>query len=70
MAGTVGGVREYKLVVVGAGGVGKSALTIQFIQSHFICTRPPARACAPRTAVSSIRSLPASLRHSRVRPHH
>merc|ERR1711939_1283746 len=28
-------VREYKLVVVG-GGVGKSALTIQFIQSHFV----------------------------------
>jgi GTPase KRas protein len=28
--------REYKLVVVGGGGVGKSALTIQFIQSHFI----------------------------------
>ena len=25
---------EYKLVVVGGGGVGKSALTIQFIQSH------------------------------------
>ncbi|KAI9105864.1 ras-like protein 1 [Phlyctochytrium arcticum] len=29
-------VREYKLVVVGGGGVGKSALTIQFIQSHFV----------------------------------
>ncbi|KAI8876945.1 ras protein [Backusella circina FSU 941] len=29
-------VREYKLVMVGDGGVGKSALTIQFIQSHFI----------------------------------
>ncbi|CAF4593438.1 unnamed protein product [Rotaria sp. Silwood1] len=27
---------EYKLVVVGAGGVGKSALTIQLIQNHFI----------------------------------
>ncbi|KAH3745001.1 Ras GTPase [Pelomyxa schiedti] len=27
---------EYKLVVVGGGGVGKSALTIQFIQNHFI----------------------------------
>ena len=39
MAGTVSGVREYKLVVVGAGGVGKSALTIQFIQSHFIGER-------------------------------
>ncbi|KZT58126.1 ras-like protein, partial [Calocera cornea HHB12733] len=28
--------REYKLVVVGGGGVGKSALTIQFIQSRFV----------------------------------
>lgn len=27
---------EYRLVVVGGGGVGKSAITIQFIQSHFI----------------------------------
>jgi len=27
---------EYKLVVVGTGGVGKSALTIQLIQNHFI----------------------------------
>lgn len=30
------GDRVYKLVVVGGGGVGKSALTIQFIQSHFV----------------------------------
>lgn len=29
-------VREYKLVVVGGGGVGKSALTIQMVQSHFV----------------------------------
>jgi small GTP-binding protein len=28
--------QQYKLVVVGGGGVGKSALTIQFIQSHFV----------------------------------
>jgi len=28
--------RQYKLVVVGGGGVGKSALTIQFIQGHFV----------------------------------
>ena len=27
---------EYKLVVVGGGGVGKSALTVQFIQNRFI----------------------------------
>ncbi|KNE63894.1 Ras-like protein 3 [Allomyces macrogynus ATCC 38327] len=28
--------REYKLVVLGAGGVGKSALTVQFVQSIFV----------------------------------
>lgn len=28
--------KEYKLVVVGGGGVGKSALTIQLIQAHFV----------------------------------
>ncbi|KAL6948578.1 hypothetical protein ACO0QE_001050 [Hanseniaspora vineae] len=29
-------IREFKLVVVGGGGVGKSALTIQLTQSHFV----------------------------------
>ncbi|KAJ7736814.1 small GTPase superfamily [Mycena metata] len=33
--------KEYKLVVVGGGGVGKSALTIQFIQSHFVVEYDP-----------------------------
>ncbi|GAA5798587.1 Ras-like protein 3 [Helicostylum pulchrum] len=28
--------REYKIVMVGEGGVGKSAMTIQYIQSHFV----------------------------------
>jgi GTPase SAR1 family protein len=28
--------REYKVVVVGGGGVGKSAITLQFVQSHFV----------------------------------
>jgi GTPase SAR1 family protein len=27
---------EYKLVIVGAGGVGKSSITVQFVQCHFI----------------------------------
>ena len=27
---------DYKLVVVGGGAVGKSAITIQLIQNHFI----------------------------------
>lgn len=30
------GIKELKLVVVGGGGVGKSALTIQLIHSHFV----------------------------------
>ena len=33
--------KEYKLVVVGGGGVGKSALTIQLIQSHFVSEYDP-----------------------------
>lgn len=28
--------REYKLVVLGSGGVGKSALTVQFVQGVFV----------------------------------
>ena len=31
----------YKIIVVGGGGVGKSALTIQFIQSHFVTDYDP-----------------------------
>ena len=27
---------EYKLVVLGSGGVGKSALTVQFVQGIFV----------------------------------
>ncbi|KAF9474352.1 ras-domain-containing protein [Pholiota conissans] len=33
--------REYKLVVVGGGGVGKSALTIQFFNNHFVAGYDP-----------------------------
>ena len=32
---------EYKLVVVGGGGVGKSALTIQLVQNHFVAEYDP-----------------------------
>jgi len=34
-------IRESRLVCMGEGGCGKSALTIQFIQSHFIDTYDP-----------------------------
>ena len=27
---------EYKIAILGAGGVGKSAITVQFIQNHFV----------------------------------
>ncbi|XP_055342758.1 ras-like protein 2 [Paramacrobiotus metropolitanus] len=33
--------QTYKIVVVGSGGVGKSALTIQFIQSYFVDSYDP-----------------------------
>ncbi|KAG4078293.1 hypothetical protein HA402_013003 [Bradysia odoriphaga] len=33
--------KTYKLVVVGGGGVGKSAVTIQFIQSYFVIDYDP-----------------------------
>ena len=29
-------VQEYKIVVLGSGGVGKSALTVQFVQGVFV----------------------------------
>jgi len=33
--------QAYKIVVVGGGGVGKSAITIQFIQSYFVTDYDP-----------------------------
>lgn len=41
--------REYKLVVVGGGGVGKSCLTIQLIQSHFVDEYDPTIEGTPPT---------------------
>ena len=32
---------EYKIIVIGAGGVGKSAITVQFIQNYFIIDYDP-----------------------------
>src|SRR4051812_36333784 len=43
--------REYKLVVVGGGGVGKSCLTIQLIQSHFVDEYDPTIEGMSRTHV-------------------
>ena len=31
-----GGMKEFKVVVLGSGGVGKSALTVQFVSGHFM----------------------------------
>jgi GTPase SAR1 family protein len=47
--------REYKLVVVGGGGVGKSCLTIQLIQSHFVDEYDPTieGSYLPRTSYPS-----------------
>ena len=33
---SVSRMREYKIVVLGSGGVGKSALTVQFVQGIFV----------------------------------
>ena len=53
--------REYKLVVVGGGGVGKSCLTIQLIQSHFVDEYDPTiegqSPAMPGTLVNVKRSL-------------
>ena len=38
---TLEGLKEYKLVVLGGGAVGKSCLTIQFIQSSFVTYYDP-----------------------------
>ena len=36
-----GGVRRYRIVVLGDGGVGKSALTLQYVQHNFIDYHDP-----------------------------
>ena len=46
--------REYKLVVVGGGGVGKSCLTIQLIQSHFVDEYDPTIEGSPALIVQSL----------------
>ena len=71
---------EYKLVIVGGGGVGKSALTIQLIQNHFIDEYDPTiedsyrkqvRLRCGRVALLRVAVVPCRcrLRHSRAAPH-
>jgi GTPase SAR1 family protein len=48
---------EYKLVVVGAGGVGKSALTIQLIQNHFVDEYDPTIEVRPSPCLALILTL-------------
>ncbi|KAJ8029883.1 GTP-binding protein Rit1 [Holothuria leucospilota] len=38
---TKAGIRVYKIVLLGAGGVGKSALTMQFVSHHFLDYHDP-----------------------------
>jgi hypothetical protein len=53
--------REYKLVVVGGGGVGKSCLTIQLIQSHFVDEYDPTIEGLFILAPSSLKRVPVVL---------
>jgi len=39
--GSSGGLRRYRIVVLGDGGVGKSALTLQYVQHNFIDYHDP-----------------------------
>ena len=56
--------REYKLVVVGGGGVGKSCLTIQLIQSHFVDEYDPTiEGAQPSPTMPFPACLPARPRH-------
>ncbi|XP_017737657.1 PREDICTED: ras-related protein R-Ras isoform X2 [Rhinopithecus bieti] len=50
----------HKLVVVGGGGVGKSALTIQFIQSYFVSDYDPTIEDS-YTKICSVDGIPARL---------
>jgi GTPase SAR1 family protein len=50
--------REYKLVVVGGGGVGKSCLTIQLIQSHFVDEYDPTIEGAPAIPPQPRQTMP------------
>ncbi|XP_059836039.1 GTP-binding protein Rit1-like [Hypanus sabinus] len=48
---SAGGIREYKIVMLGAGGVGKSAMTMQFISHRFLDYHDPTIEDAYKTRV-------------------
>lgn len=60
--------REYKLVVVGGGGVGKSCLTIQLIQSHFVDEYDPTIEGAHPSLVPSA-TYQSATRTNRISPY-
>ncbi|XP_067831968.1 GTP-binding protein Rit1-like [Heptranchias perlo] len=50
-AASAGGIREYKIVMLGAGGVGKSAMTMQLISHRFLDYHDPTIEDAYKTRV-------------------
>lgn len=60
---------EYKLVVVGAGGVGKSALTIQLIQNHFVDEYDPTIEVNLVLLLYTLVRVGLSFRHCLALPH-
>ncbi len=49
--------KEYKLVVLGSGGVGKSALTVQFVQGIFVEKYDPTIEEMIKSGMKSLLSL-------------
>ena len=49
--------QEYKLVVLGTGGVGKSALTVQFVQNIFVERYDPTIEDSYRKQVQQIKKI-------------
>ena len=58
--------QEYKLVVLGTGGVGKSALTVQFVQNIFVERYDPTIEDSYRKQVSIFKRLKAAKKGKKV----